>query len=323
MLLVLVAEFEESPERELHPVPEPRSVRTADVYFGEPGVSSPRYEAEVALEKPFVDVLVNATAYVPGGGTARNVEVALELADIRKQLLILGDRSSLVSTPRPFSKMPIIYERAFGGTDPDGKYADQRNLIGVGFRGAPPTSLDVATSLPNIEYPQSPNQPAGFGGIARGWQPRISFAGTFDESWLSERWPLLPHDYDSRHNQTAPTDQQSRILKGGEEVRLTNLTPDGFWAFRLPRLNIPVWMFYPTREVQAELRLDTILIEPDERRVTLTARAAFPVIRCQGPPSLAVLGHMTRGWLRAMSTRKDFLDWSGTNGVDSTRSCYE
>jgi len=38
---------------------------------------------------------------------------------------------------------------------------------------------------------------------------------------------LAAGGFDPRFEQAAPADQQSRVIQGGEEVRLVNLTPDG------------------------------------------------------------------------------------------------
>jgi len=151
--------------------------------------------------------------------------------------------------------------------------------------------------------------------VSRGWSPRLDFAGTFDQQWLDKQWPFLPLDFDARHNQSAPADQQSRTLKGGERASLINLTPEGMWEFRLPRLDVPVNLFYDHRKSSAELRLDTILIEPDLRRVVMTSRIAIRTVRGTGILREIVIGHMSRAWLRARSTAKRYLDYTGSGGV--------
>ncbi|MEM7139269.1 MAG: DUF2169 domain-containing protein [Myxococcota bacterium] len=50
----------------------------APEYWGEPGVSSVRYEADLVAAKPATDVIVNANAYAPPPKTHRNHSRATE-----------------------------------------------------------------------------------------------------------------------------------------------------------------------------------------------------------------------------------------------------
>lgn len=308
-------------------------VRFADEYNGTAELASLRYEADIALEKPFVDLLINGHAYAPGGRASCLVPVEVVVADIHKQLVVSGDRywrrglnGTRASSPDPFIRMPMVFERAFGGIDrssPDpGKHAaEPRNLSGVGFRGASSHDSQIQTELPNIEYPHArmthPSatpEPAGLGVVARGWHPRIRFAGTYDKKWIDLQWPLLPLDFDSRHYQAAAFDQQSRSIRGGETVLLRNLTPDGTWRFDLPILNVPMRLYYADQQEDARLRLDTVRIEPDLRQVTMTCRATIPV-RCNSAPLREiVIGHATNGWLRAHRARKQYIDTASNGG---------
>src|SRR5262249_1683672 len=139
------------------------------------------------------------------------------------------------------------YERAYGGADlkaddPKKHDWDRRNPVGTGFAVAPEHL--VGEKVPNIEDPRDSNRtwrerprPAGFGPIPADWMPRVKWAGTYDERWQKERLPLLPEDFDDRFYLCAPEDQQApHFLKGDEEVRLRNLTPEGSLRFRLPRV---------------------------------------------------------------------------------------
>ena len=204
--------------------------------------------------------------------------------------------------------MPIIYERAFGGT-PTGSYRmDPRNPVGVHHRRARSADPDVNTGLPNVEYPDRRPAPAGFGVIARQWQPRLALAGTYDDHWLNDRFPLLPADFDVGHYQAAPLDQQSDSICGGEDVELTHMTPGGVWRFRLPTLRVPVRLLYSGQGDELALRLDTIIVEPEEYRITMKARAKIPIARNQSPLSQVIVGHVTPGWWRSRLTRKRYFD---------------
>ena len=324
-LVLVKATFEDNGTGELRLAQEQTPVHLADVPLDpdRAGRSSPLYEADIALEKPLVDVLLVGSAYAPEGRAAQEVPVALSVGDITKQLLVSGDRSwsgSLLgrraSRPVAFTRMPLVYERAFGGAaDEKRPMFDVRNPVGVGFGGARSADSAVASELPNVEYPdalmRSPTDrpaPAGFGPLGRGWQPRSRYAGTFDAAWLSRQWPLLPHDFDPLHNQCAPADQQSAGIRGGEWVKLINLTPEGVWQFRLPRLEIPVSLGYDREFVTTAPRLDTVLIESDTRRVVLTSRLSLRTQRKRGLLREILLGHPTPGYLRARAAGKRFID---------------
>ena len=310
------------------------SLELADLYFGPPHIASVRRESDIALVKPFVDVLINGRAYAPHERPTTSVNASVAVGDIRKELLVSGDRAwrkgsfgTAATSPKPFVSMPITYERAFGGidmrpNDPKKHAAEVRNLSGVGFRGTCSYDPTILTELPNIEYPNDRQstqsdlpQPAGFGVVSRGWQPRLAFAGTFDPVWLTQRWPLLPSDFDPRHYQAAPRDQQSSKILGGETVILKNLTPEGLWQFRLPTLKVPMWLLFDNKTENVRMRLDTLMIEPDAKQVTLICRGGIRTRRNRPALREIVLGNMSAGWLRARCVGKRYVDLAGQNGV--------
>lgn len=332
-VVVVSAAFTAQPNQSLRLADEPRPVLDNDVFHGDPTSSSVRYEGETAWEKPLVDVIVNGHAVAPRGQKVETVLVDLRVGDVHKQLLVSGDRQwrsgilgGAPGTPQPFDKMPIVYERAYGGYDPGAANGTQhalepRNPVGLGFQKLPARDSTIQTEVPNVEYvgqritsPKSRPDPAGLGVIGRGWQPRLGFAGTYDAAWSADQFPLLPLDFDVRHFQTAPADQQSRTLRGGEDVEIHNMTPEGAWRFRLPILDVPVRLLYAERDSTAALRMDTVVIEPDEYRVTILARCKIPVIRKRGPLEEIIVGHVTPAWWHARINRKPYLDFSSRNG---------
>jgi hypothetical protein len=217
--------------------------------------------------------------------------------------------------------MPLNYERAFGGADTshknEAKHAfETSNLVGVGFHARRHKGIR-GTSLPNLEHPEKllrrpTNKPplAGFGFIARNWQPRCSYAGTYDQDWMDERFPFLPLDFDDRYFQGAPEDQTCSHLQGGEHVKLTNLTPEGLLEFSLPILTVPVKLIYKTHQEDIYTICDTVIIEPDARRCILVWRASTCV---KGKPTNlreVWVGTPSRARMRAMETGKRYIDWS-------------
>ena len=323
-VIVLAAAVEVKPGWPVSATAEPATLHPADVYFGEPGRSSVRYEADFAPEKPRVDVLVNGRAYAPGGGKAERVQVSVRVGDIFKELVVVGDREDsgmlgAFAKPRPFDTLPIVYERAYGGCDmpsnDSAKYRlDMRNPVGIGYYRARSADPKVQSVVPNVEYADGRSEPAGFGVVARNWQSRIRFAGTYDQAWLRDRSPLLPDDFDPRYHQAAPLDQQSDTIRGGEAVEVLNMTAEGSWRFRLPTLDVPIHLWYADRGEKVALRLDTVLLEPDLYRVTLTARVKIPIVRNRGPLQQVIVGHISGGWWRSILNRKLYFDPLSLNG---------
>jgi hypothetical protein len=260
-------------------------------YTGEPGRSSLRYESDLQLTKKTTDVLVVGHAYAPDGGAAAQTDVGFRVGPVRKVLRVTGDRTWGVvgiDGPVPFRRMPLVYERAFGGGDPHSEQPerdwDWRNPVGTAFA----TSREHATGmrLPNIEYPDEPlarwgdrPRPAGFGPVGAHWQTRAQFAGTYDDRWLQSRQPLLPEDFDDRFFQCAPPDQQAPgFLRGGEPCALYRLTPGGDLRFHLPKvfLGFDTRFYDGTRQLHTDRKLHTVILEPDYPRVSLVWHSALP-----------------------------------------------
>jgi hypothetical protein len=298
----------------------------ADVFTGEPGFSAPRYECDYAPVKPRCDVLLNGSAYAPGGRPVRRVTVSLRVGAISKSFDVVGNRNwlgagiGIVAGPtEPFVSMPISYDRAFGGIDsahpdPARHRYYERNHAGVGFHQQTEREFVDGTPLPNTEEtgrpvtdPRGSYRPMAFGSIARAWQPRAPLAGTYDKNWLDNIFPFLPPDFDNRYYQAAPGDQQIDYPRGSEQIILENLTPSGYLAFPLPIINVPV-VFYRRDAENEETRaiIDTIVLEPDLGRFTMTWRASLPLRRNMFEVQQVLAGEMPRSWHRARELGKTY-----------------
>src|SRR5690606_23468518 len=133
------------------------------------------------------------------------------------------------------------------------------------------SSQKEGAALHNFEYldgDPATAGPAGFGAIDSFWNPRRQFCGTYDEAWQQQRHPLLPLDWDPRCLLCAPQDQQPRQpLRGGEQVELLNLTPQGVLRFELPKVYLTFTTHIDNRREEHRSQLSTVLIEPDQRRL--------------------------------------------------------
>jgi hypothetical protein len=265
--------------------------------WGDPAESSYRYEPECAFAKPATDVVLVGSAVAPKPGTAELL-VAFQVGPVKKGVRVLGDRAFYkaaggigVTRPIPFERVPLRWERAFGGWDrshPDPRKHDleRRNPVGVGFRAAD-SRYEEGLRCPNLEDPARPLKgwgdrppPAGFGFTSPSWEPRSRWAGTYDERWTNERAPLLPKDFDRRFlNAAAPGLVAPGYLRGDEPVLVTGATVTGGVSFHLPGVEPPrVVVEHRGRpDAEAATSLDTVIVDVDAGRLFLLWRTQVPV----------------------------------------------
>jgi hypothetical protein len=290
-LVAVKATFDIGPDGQLAVSKEQPPVLRLPEHYGEVGRSSVKYDADLVLTKPTTDVIVVGHAHAAAGTSVTQLDVGFRVGPVKKVLRVFGDRTwgrFGPTSPRAFERMPIVYERAFGGTDPASSLTrpnwDWRNPVGTGFTTS--ARAAVGLSLPNIEDPRDliadwsdHPVPAGFGVIASHWQPRVGHAGTYDDHWRATRQPLLAEDLDDRYFQSAPQDQQApSLLRGGEPVVCQGLSPSGLLRFFLPKLYLGFeTRFYDgSREVHKTRRLHTVIVEPDYPRVSMVWHSALP-----------------------------------------------
>jgi hypothetical protein len=294
----------------------------ADEFFGEPGLSAPRYEVDFAPRKWRCDVLLNGTAYAPGGRPTDRVTVGLQVGAWSKSFAVAGDRvwftagGARASLPEPFTTMPLSYDRAFGGADlnhedPAQHAAFAPNPAGRGFHKHLEPKWLERSPLPNTEelgipvtQPDGSYRPMSFGVIGRHWDPRVRHAGTYDQEWKDNVFPFLPTDFDEQYYQAAPPDQQLPLPVGEQTVTLVNLTADGRRVFTLPHFEAPIQIF-PRSGKREDLTAlaDTIVIEPDLERVTMTWRVSRPLKRNMFEIAQVLVGRKGTEWWQKRAPR--------------------
>jgi hypothetical protein len=294
---VLRSSFSVRPDGRLERAEQQTKPRRSAAWSGEPGQSSLLDESDFRAHTG-TDLLIMGDAHAPGGKASSAVDVSFRIGGTSKALRVHGERvwvrsarsSAVVPGPaQPFERMPLDYERAFGGSDPDAPPGQSgvcgANPIGSGFRHRPEALLGKpAPQLEHVGAPlvAGPHQqaPAGFGPIAAHWQPRLALAGTYDRAWQERRAPLPPDDYREEFVRSAPQVQQlPEALRGGELIELTNLTPEGSFRVRVPQLGVRMTTIFSDGSELSEARLQTLRLFPDERRVELSWVATTP---CQG-----------------------------------------
>lgn len=258
-------------------------IEMADQYYGKPEESSIKHSSDFSFDKVATDIALIGHAYAPKG-RAKELFVIIQVGNLEKTVKVFGDRHwkktlgfSSISSPVPFEKIPLIYENAFGGIDisnpnPKKQEAESRNPVGIGFRARKSHLPLKGSRLPNLEDPKKlikspydrPNT-AGFGFISPSWQPRSSYAGTYDEKWQKNRMPLLPTDFDKQFfNAAHPDLVYNGFLQGNEPVKVAGVSPRGPIHFSLPNDQPKCVVETKESEVQqVEMKIDKLVINAD------------------------------------------------------------
>ncbi|HZO12725.1 MAG TPA: DUF2169 domain-containing protein, partial [Polyangiaceae bacterium] len=227
------------------------AVSIENTYTGEPGRSSLTWEAPLAPFKRATDIHVHAVTRTPK--PLREWLARVRVGSIEKRLRVRGphvwrhrDGAWQRTLPQPCREVPICYELAFGGGyEHEGESVlFEENPYGTGWiHEHTPTDSEIAA--PQVIAADEPEhepgktyRPQGLLPIAPSWEPRLSRAGTLDEQWEAERWPLLPRDFSYWHYSSASPGLVCRgYLRGDESVELENLGMPGITRWSLPGLS--------------------------------------------------------------------------------------
>lgn len=230
---------------------------------------------DLVMPKANAEVAMYAVAHAPA--PVAEMQARLQCGRIDKTLRVVGDRAWKRTwwggvceyAPKPFAKMPLTLERAYGG-------AGHRNPAGVGFLPRGHFFRVAGGLLPNVERPGRPVRPG------RRQAPHAAFAaqrlehavaarrasGTYDARWFARDFPGLPQDFDFAIYNLTPPDQQFRgAFEGGEAYRLEGVHPDGALAGRLPAVRVGAWVLgegqAPEQAREIALACDTVCFFPE------------------------------------------------------------
>ncbi|MCA9607720.1 MAG: DUF2169 domain-containing protein [Myxococcales bacterium] len=256
-------------------------------FRGDPRTTSLEEADQTVCERVGTDVVLVGHAKAANDRPTPALRVRVRVGALDAALVVIGDRrwertalGPAPTRPEPFVRMPLVWERAFGGTRVEGDRVEHcaENPVGEGI------CLDArdaeGRALPNLEDPRAPvarwsdrPRPACFAPIARHWAPRARLAGTFDDAWATRRAPLLPRDFDPRFFSAAPEALRApEELRPGARVRLEGVHPAGAIELTLPELPILFEGGTSRGVFQARPLLDAIRFEPDSRRYSLFLR---------------------------------------------------
>ncbi|SMP48419.1 Pentapeptide repeat-containing protein [Desulfonatronum zhilinae] len=247
--------------------------------------------------KPHGEVICLGACHAPRGTSVPAALVRLRIGPVDKLLHVFGDRYWLegpgglprMTQARPFARMPLDWEHAFGGKE----FKD--NPLGRGIEQIQLSDGDTAVPLPNIEgrtligAPTDRPEPAGVLPLDVMWPERARKNGTYDETWLKERWPALPDDMNMEFFCVAPEDQfLPGHFAGDEKILITGMHPDMAEIHsRLPTRRVRAFVTRRSTETPEDLaraafeevglKPETLWLFPDVLRGVLLFRG---LVRC-------------------------------------------
>jgi hypothetical protein len=256
------------------------------------------------------EVLLLAAAHAPAQAPVQRMTVSLSIGAARRELLVTGDRewagegpSAVPGAPEPFRRMPLVWERAFGGTasvlvDEDSPldFVDPRNPYGKGFDAAGPARelcrewrapppypvLPPARLLPNIEDPAAPvtrwddaPEPCCWATAPAGVDLHLLRAA---RSFDRERPPPIEEVTAPRVSYRAHPDLVLDIPPPGTRVLALGVRPLGEpFDFALPDLRVHADYVVGSYRGRRALKLETLVLLPEEGRFYMVLRHAFTV----------------------------------------------
>jgi hypothetical protein len=261
-----------------------------EAWDAENPLSSVKLPGDLADRKLGTDVVVIGDAVAPEPVTVLDIGVTVGSRTV--PLRVHGPRlfakrlGGIGITPSvPFHRQPVRYELAFGGASEDWSDVELRNPSGVGIAKRQ-SDLD-GRPAPQIEHPERPHTsgtdrhpPAGFGAVGTHWSPRREFFGTADEFWQQNRCPIFPKDFDIRYYSVAhPALWFEEPVAPGTRVGIVGMSEERVLSFCVPELPISIGARYDNGSEQQRPRIDTLVMQPNDRLIEVVARAAFPLGR--------------------------------------------
>lgn len=211
-----------------------------------------------------------------------------------------------LTEPTLVESVPLRYELAYGGARPKPQHESNNqpgpqwdtykpNPSGTGFFDERRLSRNTLYAGPQLEMVDRPireinrNYPlTGFGPVARFWSARTKYAGTYDADWrrgldeaIEQGLPGdYPGDFDVRFFQCAPPQLICPgHLRGNEMIGLGNMLSEApHFSTHLPGLRVHAHILsaaLPSQPPPQPMRLDTVQIDLDTRRVALTWRLSL------------------------------------------------
>jgi hypothetical protein len=222
--------------RSLMVADEQAPISMADEYRGDPGLSPIRYESDLAIYKPFSDLILTGSACHPEGKKIRKMEVAFGCGTNRKK--------AAVECPEAVEKIPLALLDNF--------------VVGKGGKGS--RSIGTGFGFYPKQYPPR----SSFAGTydERWKRERFPFLPPdFDYRFFQAAYPELITEHH---------------LRGNERVFAENVSPGGMIVVDLPGIDIVIESVFARKRIQAAAVLDTVVMDTEGERMLLVWRQMLP-----------------------------------------------
>ena len=257
-----------------------------------------------------------------------HMTVELTVGDRRQRLLVFGDRywtgdrrGAEISEPAPIDRLPLTWDRAFGGSAEC--WIDEHSILdiehpmnrhGRGFEtsklvrdlgkafesppGYPHLAPDYRRWLPNFEDPRHPIH--GWADDPRPycWSTMPTDIGAHVQQVhdrVRDGDPMGPEDTLAVVYHRAHPDWVIPIPPSEATVTLKGMTPRGAWSFRLPRLQVFGDYQLGERTGTRELEPHLLMLLPEQSRFYLVYRHFFTMEVTPGMPRSFRL-RLAEGW---------------------------
>ncbi|MEQ8398370.1 DUF2169 domain-containing protein [Thalassobaculum sp.] len=251
---------------------------------------------DVGMPKPQGEVVVIGDAAAPGGQPVTQMAVEFSVGSVRKRLTVFGDRhwelfndGAVFTKPLPFERMPLVWERAFGGPD----FA--ANPAGTGDAAQAALSEGRVVRLPNIEDAANLILDVGHAPDPVGVAPmdvmvpaRQRYAGTYDDAWLKNHYPGHAVDFDWAFYNTVPSDQWTTgFFVGDERIRIAGMHPDHpVIESRLPGMRVRSFLNHERDGqrtlTETEMRCETVVLFPGQLKGVVIYRGGCEIADIDG-----------------------------------------
>jgi hypothetical protein len=254
---------------------------------------------------PAFEVIVLGQAYSPRGRAVGQLRVHLRVGNVERDMIVFGDRlwqsGGNIGSPKPFTRMPLTWERAFGGSadilidlDSPVTVADPTNRLGKGFDHTqsveglrqtftPPNGYpqyDSTRPLPNLEDP-------------------AALISKWDDVPRPICWSTVPLDLGLHAVRSIDPVETHKVLSGTSVrsalfhrahpdwvisvppveavVVADGLTAEGPFAFAIQKLRVLVDWIIHKEHGTSELVPQMLVILPDQKRYYLVFRCLVDV----------------------------------------------
>ncbi|MBL4682989.1 MAG: DUF2169 domain-containing protein [Nannocystaceae bacterium] len=262
----------------------------------------------VPRDDPAFEVIVLGAAY-SGRGPAPRRPVTLTVGEVTRQIMVFGDRtwnerrvgSATIGAPVPFTRIPLTYEFAFGGSVPANldmdtvmDIEDRMNKYGRGF-DATKLANDLAAAfkapagfpflkyerpLPNLENPAALIQDWNDAPDPHCWATIPTDIGFMMSELIhhfeQHKWPLGRDRTTPMMYQRAHPDWIIDVPPAGAPIIMKGLHPEvDAVTFGLPQVRVLADFELGERTGTRELVPHMLMLLPDEQRFYIVYRHHF------------------------------------------------